>query len=358
MKSNTDHDALFKNLSEIAADDLIALTFPEIYPWIDLSNPIRHKEDLNDVAHLDSKLYADTILVCPYKGHKDTDEGKVVIVHLEYQSYRQPEYKEKFAQRMFQYYCRIYGIFGDYMPEDGEYKEHRGKECIYVPLAILSDKCPQNTVTEYKVKQDEVEFFKVSEYNYRKKHLKTINWQDCLSKYKNNLAAIALLGKMKHKDEEKPEIKLASYKELYGDGLVLQSDEYGVLVAFIEEYLELSEDQQQEFNDLLTQLEEDDPMLGGKIMKQLEHFETKWHRQGKQSGIVQGKVEATKENIVMMVSARTGQNDTLIKSELSSELDAINPDNYLVAFRAFTNADTNTVEEAKDVLRDSLKLTI
>lgn len=337
MKNKTrkkEHDFLFKKLIETACEDLISITFGDLISWVDFSSAIKAEININDIAHIDSKLYADSVILAPHKSGDD----KVVIVHIEFQSYRQKEYAEKFAQRMYQYHCRLYGIFGDFFPDTKEYPQFKGKKCFYVPLAILSNKCPEDTPTNFKVVTDdmkydgqyEVDKFAVTEYNYRKKHLRELNWKEYAKT--NNVAAIGLLGNMNHEDGDKPMIKLTSLKLIYGDYVNLDYQTEELMVAFVETYLTLDKEQQKEFERLLQHLNTSNQKLGGKIMSRLGELTTKWHIDGQKDMLI--------KNVVTSASVKFEIKSEEVKSLLEESLNKVDIDDADKIMSCLFNSST------------------
>ncbi|MGP4070371.1 hypothetical protein [Halobacillus sp. B29] len=330
MSKYKDHDFLFKQLSKIAPEGLVQLTFPDLCEWLDLSESIMVTEGINDMAHMHNQLFYDTVLLCPPKGN--TDEGNsnsVFVVHIEFQSYRQGEYHDKFAQRMFQYFCRLYGLYGDYFPYKREYKEYKGNKVEYIPLAILSDRCPVNTPDEFVLGSVEGELPFVSQYHYRKKHLKDFEWRETLLQRADNLAAIALVGKMKHHEEERPLMKYQSFYMLYSVHDPVESTKE-VILAFIDEYLELNDEEEEVFEQHLINLMDSDDPLGGRIMEEYNGFKTKWGRME--------AVNETKNHIVSLVAAiLDGYTEEQVRHELNTELAHIDYKNREEVFQAITS---------------------
>ncbi|QST02743.1 hypothetical protein IMZ31_19530 (plasmid) [Pontibacillus sp. ALD_SL1] len=89
-------------------------------------------------------------------------------------------------------------------------------------------------------------------------------------------------------------------------------------------------------------------------MNRFQPFETKHHREGKRRGLIIGKIESTKANIVTLLAVRTTKSESVIQSELEQELETINENNYNLAFRALVEKDMSTIVEAKDILRNFL----
>lgn len=344
MQKKKDHDTLFKILADDALEDLVSLTFPDLISWIGFNEAIKAEINLNDAAHLDNKLFADVVLIAPHKKNED----EVVIVHLEFQSYQQEEYKEKFAQRMFQYFCRIYGIYGDYFPKKRGYSKYSGKRCIYVPLAIMSHKCPQNTLTQYEIitkdmewdEEYKVENFVVNKYNYRKVHLKKFNWKQ----YKDdlNIATIALLGNMDHKEDEKAEMKFLSVRKIYDESLEIDLKVKETLLSFIETYLELNEAQTKQFDELVKNLCESNPQLGGIIMEGLQEIRTKWHKQGEEKGI--------HGTIIAVAAEQFEITEKEVTQRLKHELAKINSNNKNKAINIILKS--KTISEARTKLKN------
>lgn len=168
----TKHDQLYKELINTFFQEFLEAFFPEIHESLDFQQikPLSEEVYTNlldgDVRWLD--IVIETTL-------KQTDV--MIIVHIEPQSYYQPNFNE----RMYQYFSLLYNKYQNPI----------------IPIAVLShdESWEENQFTM------DAPSFRVLTFNYLTLHLQKKNWRDYI--HSNNPIAAALLSKMGYSEEER-----------------------------------------------------------------------------------------------------------------------------------------------------------
>lgn len=96
------HDLLFKTLIEAFFEEFMEVFFPELY----------NKIDFKTVKFLSKGVIPDTFKAAGRRvdivvESKWKETNLMIIIHVEPQSYNQ----ENFSERMFAYYCMLYGKY-------------------------------------------------------------------------------------------------------------------------------------------------------------------------------------------------------------------------------------------------------
>lgn len=273
--SRIDHDRLFKELISTFFEEFLLLFFPDVYEDIDFEHTAFLSEELFTDVVKGEKRRVDILVETRLKG-----EDSLIIIHVEPQSYEQPEFHE----RMFIYFSRLY-------------EKYRRR---ILPIAIFSyDKVKEET----DVLEISFPFLEVMKFQFFKVELKRKNWRDYIGQ--DNPVAAALLSKMGYTARERVEVK----KEFLRMLVRLEQDpaRMTLLTGFFETYLKLNEEEEERLREELRKL---DPDEEGRIME----ITTSWHergrlegrKEGKLEGKIEGKLEGKLETLYVILQAKFG----------------------------------------------------
>ncbi|WP_068676403.1 PD-(D/E)XK nuclease family transposase [Oceanobacillus sp. Castelsardo] len=172
-----DHDRLFKLLIQTFFQEFIEAFFPEEYSYINFSTvKFLEQEVFTDIISGERRRI-DILAEVNFKG-----EDKILLIHVEPQSY----YQQEFHERMFIYYSRLY-------------EKHRKP---ILPIAVFSYNNRKEVPEQFTV---EFPSLSVLEFRYLQLHLKK-DW--CNFIHKDNPVAAALLSKMGYTEEERVQVKM------------------------------------------------------------------------------------------------------------------------------------------------------
>ena len=255
----TKHDQLYKELIGTFFEEFLEVFFPDIHKEIDFRKikPLSEEVYTNmldgDTRRLD--LVIETKL-------KRTDV--VIIVHIEPQSYRQPDFNE----RMYHYFSMLFN----------KYKKP------IIPIAVFNlDQQPEES--QYTIDFD---FFHVLTFNYLTLHLRKQNWRDYI--HSDNPIAAALLSEMGYKDEERIEVKKEFLRMI--TRMQLNPAKQKLLYGFFESYLKLTEEEEEQLMHEIDKLPEAD-----KILELTVSYEEKGKKIGKEIGKQEVAIEMLKKEL-------------------------------------------------------------
>ncbi len=178
MKAHSqDHDRWFKELITTFFEEFILAFFPKVYEHIDFSNSRFLSEEVYTDIIKGEKRRVDLLIETRLK-----DEDAIIIIHVEPQSYYEPE----FSDRMFIYFSRLYEKY----------------RCTIVPIAIFSYDKEKVESDRFKMKTP---FLDILNFHFFTLQLRNLNWRDFLS-YPNPVAT-ALLCKMGYDKTERVQVK-------------------------------------------------------------------------------------------------------------------------------------------------------
>ncbi|MEN1967760.1 DUF4351 domain-containing protein [Lentibacillus sp. N15] len=249
--SYTKHDQLFKQLIHTFFEEFLEAFFPDIHDHLDFHavSPISEETHTDIVKGRNRRL--DIVVETTLKG---TDS--VIIVHIEPQSYQEPDFHE----RMFLYFTLLYN----------KYRKP------IIPIAVFSYK--ENW--EKDAFTIGFPFFHVLTFHYKTLLLHTKNWRDYIQS--NNPAAAALLSKMGYTEKEKIQVKKEFLQMMAR--MELDPARQRLIYGFFETYLTLSDEQEEELMKEIKQLDNAD-----KIMELPISYEERGIEKGKELGKELGK---------------------------------------------------------------------
>ena len=272
MQQRIDHDRLFKELLESFFADFVKIFFPEAYTAMDWGNiKFLQQEIFTDVTRGDKHL-VDILVETKLKG-----EPGIVLVHVENQAQKQPN----FAERMFIYFSRLFQVY----------------RCRVLPIAVFS-------YPEVKREADRLEvgfpFFNVLDFHFLKLELKKHNWRDYICS--NNPVAAALLSKMKYQKKERVQVKLEFLRMLVQ--MELDPARMTLLTRFFETYLCLDKSEERKLEEEVGKM---DKKEAGKVIELTTSWEEKGRIAGRAEGRAEGRIEGKAEGKI------EGQPEMLLK---------------------------------------------
>ncbi len=253
--SGIDHDGLFKELLRVCFVDFLEAFAPQVLEYLDVTSvEFVDKEYFSPVAR-SKKRAVDLVVKARFKG-KPTH----FLIHIEVES----SPRAAFRRRFFLYYAIL---------------TERQTLPVY-PIVVFSYDRPLRAAPAQYV----VDFpdRRVLEFNYVVIQLNRLNWRDYLRR--DNPAVSALMAKMGVRPEERPKVKAACFRMIAR--LKLRPEKYQPIIKFIDAYLQLTPEQEQEFQREVGRLA---PTEREATMEYI----TSWERKGREIGKAEGKLEDT-----------------------------------------------------------------
>ncbi|KMY59734.1 Rpn family recombination-promoting nuclease/putative transposase [Geobacillus sp. FSL K6-0789] len=261
-KPRIDHDRLFKELLSTFFEEFLLLFFPNVYEHIDVRHLSFLTEELFTDVTAGEKHRVDLLVETKMKG----EEG-LIIVHVEHQSYAQ----RTFPERMFLYFSRLF-------------QKYRRR---ILPIAIFSydehhDE-PSSLVVQFP-------FLTVLDFRFLTVELRKLPWREYIRR--DNPVAAALLSKMGYNESEKVEVKKEFLRMLVR--LELDEAKQRLLFGFFETYLRLSEAEEIQLRNEVSQMETKEAK---QVMELIVSYEQRGMEKGIQQGVKQGMKQGRQKGI-------------------------------------------------------------
>ena len=296
---STSHDTLFKRLLTNFFVEFIELFFPEILEYL----------DTNSITFIQQEYYTnvrDTINkrldIIAQARFQEQDYS--FLIHIEPQASSMVE----FNRRMFRYFCDLF------------LKYNRP----VLPIALFTYNSPQRAETDNFI--IEVPYFIINQFNFKVVQLNRLRWQNYTDK--QNALAAALMAKMKIQPQERPQVKLECLKLL--GSLELNPAKNIIIGDFIDRYLPLNSQEQQNFDSLLDRLNQ-------KEKTQVLDLSNQWTRKGRQEGRQEGELKI----VLRILNRKLGTLSTQLTEKVSylkpSQLEALAED--LLDFQTFSDLE-------------------
>ncbi|WP_404451765.1 transposase [Virgibacillus necropolis] len=275
------HDQLFKQLIHTFFDEFLEIFFPEVHKHIDFSciKPLS-EEMFTDLYEGESRR-ADIVIETKLKG-RDT----LMIIHVEPQSYNQPNFNE----RMYHYFSLLYN----------KYRKP------ILPISIFSYDENRTESNEFSI---DFPFFHVLTFNFLKLELRKMNWRHYIGS--TNPAALALLSKMGYTKKEKVQVKKEFLRMLVK--MEIEPAKSALIYNFFETYLPLSNTEEDELMEQINRLSQDESEQIRKLPKSL------WEK-GKEEGKEEGKKEDALEMLKEGLSIKLNSKITHLSKDEIKEL--------------------------------------
>ncbi|MBS3977458.1 MAG: Rpn family recombination-promoting nuclease/putative transposase [Syntrophomonadaceae bacterium] len=250
---------MFKLLLETFFADFIDLFFPQVSQLMEQDHlEFRPQEVITDV--LDQEKHVVDILVeTRLKG----EEG-LILIHVENQSQRLPDYNRK----MFKYFARLY-------------EKYQQK---ILPIVVYAHDAAVEEEDSFRIG---FSFLDVLEFRFLKVQLRKEPWRKYIQSA--NPVAAALMSKMNYSKEERVNVKIEFARMLANMRLDLARNT--LLTAFFETYLKLNKTEEEEYRQRLP-IE-----LKPEEVRYFMEITTSYHEKGREEGIREGREEGIKEGI-------------------------------------------------------------
>lgn len=186
------------------------------------------------------------------------DEAGLILIHVENQSQRLPDYNRK----MFKYFARLY-------------EKHQQK---ILPIVVYAHDAAVDEEDCFRIS---FSFLDVLEFRFLKVQLRKEPWRKYLRS--NNPVAAALMSKMNYRAAERVNVKIEFTRMLANMRLDLARNT--LLTAFFETYLKLNEAEEEEYRQRLPR------ELKPEEVKYYMEITTSYHEKGREEGIKEGKKE-------------------------------------------------------------------
>jgi predicted transposase YdaD len=248
----THHDQLFKQL----ISEFLDLFFPTVYQHIDFSSLKPMSEEMFTDLFSGESRRADIVIEAKLKG-QDT----LIIIHVEPQSYGQPDFNE----RMYHYFSLLYN----------KYRKP------ILPIAIFSYDENRYERNEYNIT---FPFFHVLSFQFLMVELRKMNWKQYIQS--NNPVAAALISNMGYSQTEKVQVKKEFLRMLVK--MEINPAKMELINGFFETYLSLNESEEKTLMEEIKQLNSDEK-------EQILKLPNSWVEKGKKEGIQEGKREGELE---------------------------------------------------------------
>lgn len=255
----THHDQLFKQLIHTFFAEFFELFFPEVHQHIDFTSMKPMSEEMfTDLLKGESRR-ADIVIEAKLKGQET-----LIIIHVEPQSYGQPDFNE----RMYHYFSLLYN----------KYRKP------ILPIAIFSYDENRFERNEFSIT---FPFFHVLTFQFLMIELRKINWRHYI--HSNNPVAAALISKMRYSEKERVQVKKEFLRMMVK--MEINSAKMEIINGFFETYLSLNESEEKELMEEIKQLNRDE---SEQILKLPNSWIEKGIKQGRQEGMQVGKAEERK----------------------------------------------------------------
>lgn len=276
----TNHDQLFKQLLSTFFVEFVELFCQDLADYLDASS----------LQFLDKELFSDVLAGEEYEADlvarvRVRGQQSFFLVHIEAQSQAQTG----FGLRMFRYFAYLYGKYG--LP-------------VY-PIAVLSFEQPLGSQLDtYRVAFPDLE---VLQFRYRVVQLNRLDWRTYADLA--NPVASALMARMRIPREERVQVKLACLQMLASLGLDLARSR--LVSGFIDAYLNLSEEEEQMFEQELASIEPREregvmEIVTSWMRRGLEEGRQEGRQEGKQEGKQEGRQQGKQELLLRLLSGRFG----------------------------------------------------
>ena len=288
MTPQIDHDAIFKELLSTFFLDFLELFVPQVFEYAEPSEfslePTETVREVFSPIVKGKKKVADVVARLKFR-----DEPACFLIHLESQSSAYSE--EDFRWRMFHYFARLHEKFR--LP-------------VY-PIALFTfDEPFQEQDNRYVVSFPDRE---VLDFSFVSIQLNRLNWRDFLKR--ENPVASALMAKMRIEPSERGQVKAECLRLLAT--LKLDREKMELISGFIDTYLRLSEDEEEQFQQALERMELQEKEC---MMQIVTSWQQKGREEGLKQGLQQGQIRKGQEDIIRILEFR-------LKEDISLDLRGI-----------------------------------
>lgn len=256
------HDEAFKKLLQTFFAEFIALFFPELDKLLDhRQTRFLMQEQLVDIVGEESRTL-DLLLETKYVAM-----DAYILIHLEPQSYKQPDFHE----RMFIYFSRLF-------------ERHRKEHKLIIPIAVFTgnDMHDERNSLSMDIPGQEILHFQ-----FLKVELQNHYWRKFVDS--NNPVAAALLAKMGYNKGEEKEMRFAFLRMILQLRKKLDDARMALIMSIADLYF-VPDPKQDEA--IIYELTKQYPKEREVIMELMPS----WMRQGYEKGLEEG-VQTERQNI-------------------------------------------------------------
>jgi hypothetical protein len=275
-----DHDRLFKELLTTFFTEFLQLFFPELAAYFEPDSvEFLDKELFTDVTQ-GARHEADLVARARFRGH-----ALCFLIHVENQA--QPQ--ANFPRRMFGYFARL----------------HEKYDLPVYPIAVFSYDTPQRPEpSAYRIDFPDLA---VLAFQFRVVQLNRLAWRDFLDR--TNPIAAALMAKMHVEPAERARVKLACLRMLAR--LQLDPARRELISGFVDAYLCLTMEQEQEFESELQQIQ---PQEREGVME----IVTSWMEKGLKKGLEKGLEKGERKVVLRQLRKRLGGLDRDVERRIEA----------------------------------------
>jgi hypothetical protein len=264
------HDQLFKQLIHTFFAEFLELFFPEVYHSVDFTSIMPLSEELfTDLIEGETRR-ADIVIEARLK-----ENETLIVIHVEPQSYVQPEFQE----RMYQYFSLLY---------------HKYRKPI-LPIAIFSYDENRSEKNQFEIS---FPFFHVLTFQFLIIELRKMNWRHYI--HSNNPIAAALISKMGYTKKERVQVKKEFLRMLVK--MQINPAEMELINGFFESYLSLNEREEVELMAEIKQLNQEES-------EQILKLPNSWMEKGMQEEKRKIALQMLKEGLSVEIIARITELD-------------------------------------------------
>ncbi|RRJ63491.1 Rpn family recombination-promoting nuclease/putative transposase [Paenibacillus oralis] len=203
------HDEAFKKLLQTFFAEFIALFFPELNKLLDhRQTRFLMQEQLVDIVGEESRTL-DLLLETKYVA---TDA--YILIHLEPQSYKQPDFHE----RMFIYFSRLF-------------ERHRKEHKLIIPIAVFTGDGMHDEQNSLSM---DIPGQGILHFQFLKVELRNHHWRKFVDS--NNPVAAALLAKMGYNKGEEKEMRFAYLRMILQLGKKLDDARMKLIMSIADLY--------------------------------------------------------------------------------------------------------------------------
>ncbi len=250
----TDHDQLFKTLLKEFFREFVALFLPAVHTYLDATGITFLDKEVFSKLPVGLKRQADLVARVKFKG-----AAAHFLLHIEPESARKKR-RGAFARRMFDYFALL---TRDY------------KLPVY-PVALLSYDSPRNAEADvFRIVFPDKQ---VLEFRFTVIQLNRLNWRDYLRQ--DNPVASALMAKMGVAPDERVKVKMECLRMILR--LRLDRDKMRFLAKFVDTYLALNAEEEQQFQTAIKALPRKERE---ETMEFMSPWETSWEKRGYYRGL-------------------------------------------------------------------------
>ncbi|CAM4481178.1 Rpn family recombination-promoting nuclease/putative transposase [Paenibacillus macerans] len=268
-KDHIPHDEAFKKLLQTFFAEFIALFFPELDKLLDhRQTRFLMQEQLVDLVGEEARTL-DLLLETKY-----ITTDAFILIHLEPQSYKQPDFHE----RMFIYFSRLF-------------ERHRKEHKLIIPIAVFTGDSMHDERNSLSM---DIPGQEILHFQFLKVELQNHHWRKFVDS--NNPVAAALLAKMGYNRGEEREMRLAYLRMILQLRKRLDSARIKLIMSFADLYF-VPDPKQDEA--MLYELTNQYPEEREAIMELMPA----WMRLGYEKGREEG-VQTERQNIALRLIAK------------------------------------------------------